>query len=387
MTALQFALPFPATAAAQAQPMPTDRLAQRLADRPTFAFYSKTRANKDAFVDLLRERHAGRPFVYLCPKTIVAHVRARFPGFVVVALEDFTKRDVFLRLHAVVGRETVLIMENVSRYTILSSDKFNFLHRLRMATENRYLIDITPFTKAIHKLYLPLSYLERDILQYSNGWSFEYNYLEMDDAGRPRQAHDFDFLAEKLGPWCYIDYDGFLPPIQLVDSTLTAAELEAYAARKAVLFEEYDNPRKIVTEICDCANMMSSRYDSLARLLDSLEGPTVVYTNIVKNNPLIKRALKAAGCRARPRFLTYMTHPCRPIEELHVILFETPINQNQVAALDALADVRPGATAYLFRNDAKADRFIFNEVWPEWQAIDGFTRELWKHQRKHQLGG
>lgn len=381
MTALQFAIPFPELGPEMAASALPSSLAQRLAERPVFAFYSKSRANKDAFVDLLRERHAGRPFVYLCPKTAVAHVRARFPGFMVVALEDFTKRDVFLRLHAVVGRETVLIMENVSRYTILSSDKFNFLHRLRMATENRYLIDITPFTKAIHKLYLPLSYLERDILQYSNGWSFEYNYLEMDDAGRPRQAHDLDFLAEKLGPWCYIDHDGFLPPVELVDSTLSAAEQETYAARKAVLFEEYDNPRKIVTEICDCANMMSSRYDSLAGLLDSLEGPAVIYTNIVKNNPLIKRALRAAGCRARPRFLTYMTHPCQPIEERHVIFFETPINQNQVAALDALADVRPGATVYLFRNDAKADQFIFNEVWPEWQAIDGLTKELWKQQQ------
>jgi len=253
-------------------------LDKRLGDKPVFAFYSKIRQRKDEFVRMLMEHHPNEIFVYLCPKIVVNHIKSRFPNFMVVPIEHFTQKETFLHINSLANPKTVIIMENVSRYTHLSSDKFNCLHRLRMATEKRYLIDIVPFTKAIHKLYLPYSYLDREILQYSHGWAFEYNYLEEDDKGNIRHAHDLDFLAEKLSPWCYLDYQEFLPLISYINSELTPGEVRKYQARKTDLFDTFDNPVKIVTELCDCANMMQSRYNSLVDLLGSLRGNTVLYS-------------------------------------------------------------------------------------------------------------
>lgn len=351
-----------------------------LQEKHVFAFYSKQRAQKDAFVKLLQEQHPDKTFIYLCPKVIASAIRSLFPSMVVVPIEQFTQRDSFLRLHDLVNHDTVLIMENISRYTLLSSDKFNCLHRLRMATTYRYLIDIVPFTQKICKLYLPYSYLDREILRYSNGYAFEYNYLEEDENGNTRQAHDYDFLAEKITNWCYTDYTNFLPGITYLNSVLSQEEEQRYQARKIELFELYDNPRKIVTELCDCANMMESRYEQLAGLLDSLSGQVVLYTNIVKNNPLIKAHLRRRGVKKSIEYKTYTTHTNQPIDADHVILFETPINQNRVSMLDVLSDISPDARVWYFRNNAKADTFVFDEVQAEWQAIDKFTRELWSVQ-------
>jgi len=349
------------------------QLRARLEGRDVFAFYSKIRSHKDTFVDLLVEKHSTHIFVYLCPKVICNYLKERYPRFLVVPIEHFTQKDVFLRINDLAGPSTVIIMENISRYTVLSSDKFNFLHRLRMATQKRYLIDIVPFTKRIDKLYLPFSYLDRDILGYSNGYAFQYNYLEEDRNGRIRKAHDFDFIAEKIAPWCYIDYSAFLPDIAYVDSTLTAAEVITYVNRKAVLFDEYDNPQKIVTELCDCANMMESRYQALHDALYWVRGETIVFTNIVKNNPLIKRYLRGRVVGGEIAYKTYMTHNSQPLPFDNVVVFESPLNQNQVGILDVLADVRPGARVFYFRNNAKADQYIFNEINMEWQAINTLT--------------
>lgn len=296
------------------------------------------------------------------------------------AIEQFTHRETFLRLLSIAGPQTIVIMENVSRYALLSSDKFSCLQRLRMATTRRYLIDIAPFTQHVCKLYLPWSYLDREILRYSNGYAFQYNHGEMDAAGNIRFAHDFDLLAEKLAPHSAIEFDRFLPGITFQDSTVSAGEAARYAAYKEHLFAAYDNPRKIVTELCDCANMMGSRYESLAGVLEGETGHAVVYTNIVKNNPLIRQALRRMGVKRLPEIRTYMTHDCRPIEAEAVVLFETPINANRVAALDVLSDIAPGSRVYMMRNDTKADQLVFGETWAEWTAIDGLVRELWRVQ-------
>lgn len=359
---------------------PIPEIAERLADRPHFALYSKSRERKDAYIDTLRRRNPGFDVLFLCPKALLERARVRHPGAVVVAIEQFTQRETFLRLHALAGPRTLLVMENVARYTLLSSDKFNCLHRLRMATERRYLLDVVPFHRAVCKLYLPWSYLDREILQYSNGWAFEYNYLEEDSGGRVRRAHDPDFLAEKIGPWCWVDYPAFLPLIEPVEVVLTPGERERYAARKAELFTIYNNPRKIVTELADCSNMMPSRYTRLGDVLEQIEGRVVVFTNIVKNNAIARRHLRSRRIRARVEVRTYMTHRNEPIEADAVVLLETPINANAVAVIDVLADIPPAARVFHLRDDSKADVYVRGEVEPEWQAIDTLTRELWRQQ-------
>lgn len=346
------------------------QVAERALSRDVFAFWSKDRQRRDEFARAVSTRDT----VHLCPRAMLDHVRAAQPRSRVVALEDLPDRDTFLKLHALVGQDTRLIMEGVARYTNIDSVHFRCLHQLRKLTRYRYVIDVVPFTREVPKLYLPLSYLDREILQYPNGYAFQYNHAEMDATGRIRHSHDMDLLAEKVAPWSYLDYAGFLPAIEFVDVPMTAEEHAKYQADKDHLFEKWDNPRKIVTDLCDSANLMPSRRAVLLDLLPAL-GRAVVYTCITRNSDLLRRHAKKAGC-SDARFTTYMIHDGRRIEADTVVLYETPLNANQVSAIDVLADIPAGARVLYFRYDAKADRYLFNEVVPGWQAVDAFTRAL-----------
>ena len=277
----------------------------------------------------------------LCPKTIKFDMHIKFPNAYIVTIEEFTNRDVFLNLFSMITKQTLVIMENVSRYTVLSSTKFNYLHRIRMKTKNRFLIDIVPFTKNIVKLYLPYSYLDREILRYSNGHAFEYEYGEIDENGNIINSHDFDFLCKKITNHSHICYDQFLPKrFNIISSHLTENEKVKYANRKKELFSIYNNAHKIVTEICDFANMVDSRKDKLIEILRQLHGNSIIYTNIVKNNPPIRRKIKSyeKDIKTDISITTYYTHKNTPIKADNIILFETPIN-NRFFMLDVLSDI------------------------------------------------
>lgn len=349
---------------------PISQIAERALSRNVFAFWSKDRARRDEFARCLTTRDT----VHLCPRVMLDHVRAVQPRSRVVALEDMPDKDTFLKLHALVGVDTQLIMEGTARYTKIDSPHFRCLHALRKLTRHRYLIDVVPFTREIPKLYLPLSYLDREILQYPNGYAFQYNHAEMDEAGRIRHSHDLDLLAEKVAPWSHLDDAAFLPRIEFVDVPMSAEEHARYLGEKERLFEKWDNPRKIVTDLCDAANLMPSRREVLMDLMPSL-GRTVVYTCIGRNSDLLRKHAKKAG-HDNATFTTYMVHDGRRIEADTVVFYETPLNANQVSAVDVLADIAPGARLLYFRCDAKADRYLFGEVFPGWQAMDDFTRAL-----------
>ena len=373
-------------------PVPTDvqselaRLQERLGEQDVFGLLAKRRSVKDGFIRLLQKKHPEATFLYLCPKAIREYAEETYPEMLVVPIEQFTKRDKFLRLHDYAGPDAVLLMENVARYSRLDSDKFRYLHRLRKKTPHRYWIDIVPFTDEVSKLYLPLSYLTRDILGYPNGYAFEHDYLEEDEQGCQRRAHDPEHLAEKMAPWCHIAYDEFLPCVRHVDTAVTDEEAEAYAERKEKLFEEWDSPRKIVTRLADFSNALGSRYDALADLLRRLSarggGEPVLFTNLKSHNRKIRSALRKRDADVRCDYRTYTTHDNRPIRANSVIFFETPINQNQTGALDVISSIDPESTLYHFRSDTNVDGFVFDEAWSEWQAIDSLTRALSNEQAR-----
>ena len=351
-------------------------LEKRLGDQPYFAFYSKSRTNKQAFASILRDKYPRRVIIYLCPKILAAKIKTAFPSFAVFALEDLTDKEIFFRIYDLVGTETVLIIENSARYALLTSDKFKYLHRLRKSVGRCYLIDIVPFTQDITKLYLPLSYLHRDILGYQHGYAFQYDYLETDRRGDLRRAHEPRFLGEKLSPFCWIDYEVFFPPMKFVNSTLNADERTIYAAKKTALFEKHDGPQKIVTALVDFAGQQHSRYASLAELLEKLSGKTAVYTNVAKWGTLVKNYLSKRGASGGIEMKTYMTHDGEPVEADNVVFFESPINQNRVWILDVIADLPPDAKVYYCRSDAKADAYVFGETRKEWAAIQELTKNL-----------
>ncbi|MFW5760206.1 MAG: hypothetical protein ACOCXH_04410 [Cyclobacteriaceae bacterium] len=348
----------------------------RSCGKPLFALYSKNRNEKDAFVEHIRAIHKGKSILYVCPKVIHPYLQKRFPFATVVPMEHFDKSNIFLTLEQTTDHNTVLILENTSRYVKIDSHKFRYMHRLRKKTKFRYVIDIVPFTKDIVKLYLPYSYLDREILQYSNGYAFEFNYIEEDEDGNKHRAHDHDFLSKKILPWSHITYDNYLPEnIKVISSELTVDEHKAYERRKEELFAKYKHPGRIVTYICDFANMVHSRYDSLTQLLESLTGHTVVFTNIVKNNTFIKKHLKTKSVKYDIEFKTYYTHNNKPIDAENVILFETPIN-NTYFMHDVIADIRQGTNTFYFKNNAKADIYIYGIMSKELNSIHRFTKIL-----------
>lgn len=339
------------------------------------AVISKERRIKD---DAIRRAYdaADGDAAYIGPRVHIGHVGEMIKGMRVVAHEDFTKRDVYLQLVGSIGQRTTLILENVARYTKLTAQRFTFLHRLRKMVARVVWVDVAPFAEDITKLYLPYSYLDRQILQYAHGYAFEYNYLEEQADGSLVQSHDLRYLAKKVQPYTRITYGRFMPALtEIVDAPMTDKEHAAYQIRKRELFDKYVNPHRIVTYLCDWINTRQSRHEKLAEVL-ARHDRTAVYTNIAQNNTIIRKALRELGVsEERGDLRTYRTHDCKPIDADAVALFEAPI-VNRYLSHDVLADVPASVPCYVFRGDSKADKYIYGELAKELNTINRFTTEL-----------
>jgi hypothetical protein len=349
-----------------------------------FAFYSKVRAEKDAFIRQIIKSQPHDLVVYVCPRVIADYITQTFPQFYILTHEDFMKKENFLSTVALCNHQTIVIVENVSRYTTLKSNRFNFMHRIRMCTKLRYLIDIVPFTANITKLYMPYSYLDREILQYANGYAFQYNYLEEDADGHLIRAHDIPFLANKIMKISKIGYNQYLPTqFQVVESKATPAEVIGYAARKEEMFKKHKNPKPIITQLCDFANKMHSRYDTLIALIEPTK-KVVVYFAYLPNCAACRQYLKEKQVPLKNvKLTTYYTHNNCPIDADIVVLFEIPMN-NRFFLHDVIADIQDQTVCYWVRNDAKADIYISNMMLKEVHAIDDLTRAMWKVQGEKQ---
>lgn len=336
------------------------------------ALFTKSKAEKNAFIMEFIEQVQGGSIIYVYPKNR-RRERADIPHAYSVAYEDVTKRDHWLRINSLVGPDTILLLENPSRYPKITSEKFRHLYRLAMQVPHRALVDIVPFTLDVQYLYTPFAYLGRDILGYAHYYAFRENYYEMDEAGNVRASHDFDVLAGKIAPVSEISYSAFLCPNRhLVEVESTPAEHKMYSRRKAELFDKYKSPQRIITRLADTTHAFESRMQVLLALLPELEGDTIIYTNLGTYAKRAQQAIRAAGFR-RVWVTSYQTGSLRPVQ--NCVYFESPIVKTYFL-LDAESRLQEDCRVFHFRSDMKVDLYLYNELQKEIQQIDGLTREL-----------
>lgn len=346
-------------------------------NKKSFCVISKTKAVKESFVRWIAKNDS---VIYIGPKTYLNSIKKSIPSACMIAHEDFTKKDVYLGLVSKIQRDDVLILENVARYTKITAQRFTYLHRLRKMVSRVFLVDIVPFAEDITKLYLPFSYMDRQILRYAHGYAFEHNYMELQEDGTLVRSHSLQNLAKKIHPHTLITYDRFFPKkVSIIDALMTTSEHDEYKIVKGDLFEKYSNPHRIVTYLCDWVNMRESRYDKLAELVSG-EKKVVVYTNIKQNSIALLSAMRKRDIdRTSLDVRTYRSHIPKPIDSDLVVLFEMPI-VNRYLAHDVLIDIQPKTTCYVFRSDAKSDKYIYGEVSKELNLINRFTITLRKIQ-------
>jgi len=339
------------------------------------ALFSKSRDEKQRFASEFVRDAKARSVIYVYPKNRRKE-KLDIPGTFAVSFEDVTKCGEWLRVNALAGPDTALILENPSRYPKITSEKFRHLYRLAMQVGHRAILDIVPFTLDVQYLYTPFCYLGRDILGYAHYYAFRENYYEMNEDGTVRSAHDADVLAMKIASVSKITYDSFLCRDRtMVKCPTTAAERDEYAAKKAELFAKYKSPQRIVTRLADTTHAFPSRMNALLELLSKLEGRTVVYTNLGTYAKRAREAAQAAGVENSARFVSYQTGAIGEFD--NCIYLESPIVKTYFL-LDAESRLPAHCRVFHFLSDAKVDLYLYGELDHELQQIDGLTRELSK---------
>jgi len=339
------------------------------------AMFSKSKSEKQQFVADFVRRSRAASAIYVYPKNR-AKEKIEIVGALSVPFEDVTKRANWLRVNALAGPHTALILENPSRYPKITSEKFRHLYRLAMQVGHRALVDIVPFTLDVQYLYTPFCYLGRDILGYSHYYAFRENYYEKGEDGIVRSAHDLDVLAAKIASVSDVTYDAFLCRDRAtVKCPMTDAEQDEYAARKAELFTKYKSPRKIITRLADAAHAFQSRTDALLALLSELRGHTVIYANLGTYAKKARAAARNAGVDNGATFTSYQAGVIGEFD--NCIYLESPIVKSYFL-LDAESRLPNHCRVFHFLSDAKVDVYLHGELDHELRQIDGLAQELHK---------
>lgn len=344
------------------------------------AFFSKNGAEKTTFVESFLAQSGKRLAIHIYPKNRKKEQLkpAIDCDIYAVTYEDLTKKEQWLHVNSLLGKDTVLILENPSRYPKISSEKVTYLQKLAMQVEWKAIADIVPFTLSIEYLYTPYSYLGRELLGYAHYYAFRENYHELDEQGNVRSAHDFDVLAEKVKAVSAITYPRFLcSDWQLVECTATAAEQAGYTELRDRLFETESTPQVIVTKLADFVHAFESRLQVLLDLLSGLNGNTVVFTNLTDYAKRIDRAVKKAGFK-NVTATSYQMGSDQPFD--NAIYFESPIVKSYFL-LDAESRLPDGCNVFHVRGDTKVDRYLYSKLIDEIDQIDRFTQEL--HRATH----
>jgi hypothetical protein len=340
-------------------------------------FYSRSAEARASFVQQVAEHHPGMSrMVYLAPKKFLADVRRRVPGAILLAYEDLTKSNEIFNL---ADERSLLVFDRPSRYKNITTDTWVRLSRGAERYRHKILVDIVPFTAEIQYLYCPLALVSRSILGYQHWYSFRENNSEQLPDGSRVSAHDLGYLAQKLAPYCTIDYADFLGnAVQVVDCPLTAQEKREYQDLRDRLFREAQttgkqSARPIITHLADWTNLRPSRYSRLRELLQEQKGRTVIYTNLAGHNRRVKKWFPSSDVKS--------FYDANGEEEYYdtVILFELPIVKSYLF-LDIIANVRPECRIFFFRSDTTVDTLLYRSMEQEYQSINSFARSLYKAQ-------
>jgi hypothetical protein len=339
-------------------------------------FYSRSAETRSAFVRAFAECHPdAHKMVYLAPKKFLSDAQRRFAiAATFLAYEDLTKSNAIFNL---ADSETLLVFDRPSRYKNITTDTWVRLSRAAERYQKKILVDIVPFTADIQYLYCPLALISRSILGYQHWYSFRENNSEQLADGSIVQAHDYKYLAQKLAPYCMIDYADFLGnAIQVVDCPLTSQEKRDYQELRDRLFTEAQLAEKksaspIITQLADWTNVRQSRYTRLRDLLLQQNGRTVIYTNLAGHNRRLKKIFPSSEVKS--------FYDANGEEDQYdtVILFELPITKSFLF-LDVIANVRPDSRIFLFKSDTTVDKLLYNHMATEYQSVNDFSRCLYE---------
>lgn len=357
------------------------------------ALFSKDRQEKDAFINEFLSRCGCDVALYVYPRN---RKREKFDvsGLLSVSYEDLTKTPQWLHINSVIGPSSAVILENPSRYPKITSRKVDYLQRLTMSVEHKALVDIVPFTLNIQYLYTPFSYLGRDILGHAHYYAFRENYFEMGEDGQIHSAHDYDILARKIATVSDISYPHFMRSRRLVECQTVPDEQAQYWELRNRLFETEKSPIRIVTQLADLVHAFKSRKAVLLELLASLNGNTIVYTNLLSYAKDIMKRCQKAGIgnvtatsykTGQPESDTGMFQALRPQHEYNnVVYLESPIAKSYFY-LDAESLQDDGCNVFHFLGDTKVDKYLHGKIQDELTQIDRLTQELWNVKQKQNI--
>jgi hypothetical protein len=338
-------------------------------------FYSRSAEARALFVrEYASQQSGGCTMVYLAPKKFLRDVQQRIPSAIFLAYEDLTKSNDIFNL---ADEQSLLVFDRPSRYKNIATDTWVRLSRAAERYRHKILVDIVPFTAQVQYLYCPLALVSRTILGYQHWYSFRENNSEQLADGSIVRAHDYRYLAQKLAPYCMIDYADFLGnALEVVDCPLTTREMSEYQELRDRLFAEAQKAEKrsaspIVTQLADWTNIRQSRYTQLRDLLLEHNGRTVIYTNLAGHNRRLKSIFHGSEVKS-----FYDTNGDEG-EYDTVILFELPIVKSYLF-LDVIANVRPDCRICFFRSNTTVDKLLYNRMVTEYQGVNDFARQLYQ---------
>lgn len=342
-----------------------------------FAFFSKDNVEKDRFIRMFLEKPHDTAIHFL-PKR---RIKKKYLDVYTVPYEDLTKTPVWLKINSIFSNRTLLIMENPTRYPKITSEKVQRLQRLSLQVEKKIIVDIVPFTLDIQYLYTPFSYLDRSILGYAHYYAFRKNYNEINKDGKILKAHNPFLLAQKINNYCYINYERFsLPNRQIIDSPVSSEEHKCYLKLRNTLFEKEKTPQRIITQLADLIHSFPSRLNSLSKLLQTLKGKTVVFTNLKSYAENLKSKISTQGNK-NIHFYSYYEYNMDLSDCKNIIYMESPIVKSYFL-LDVEASLNDKCQVFHFLGNTKVDIYLYNQIVKELKQIDKLIHALRKEQNR-----
>ena len=330
-------------------------------------FYIKTLEKKKEIIE--QKKTEFNHIVYLLPKKFYDELEDSLNGVEVHFYEDISKSNDLINF---AREESLLILDSPARYKNISTDKFRRLSKISKQYANKIIIDTVPFASEIEYLYVPLSYIDRNILGYQHYYSFRENNSEIYQ-GKQYRSHDFELNAKKLSNVSYQEYQSFLDGIEIKthDVILTPEEKDGYEKKKEECFKKFDRFNPIVTALSDYSNMRDSVYDKIEEVLSGINGEAVLYTNIKTHNKYLKHRFPNVNVR------TFYDINGDENNYKHIILCEVPIARAYLFT-DVLSRLKRGTTVHIIKPNVPAIKLLYNRMNTEYTQLEEFTKILRK---------
>lgn len=328
-------------------------------------FYVKTLEKKKEIIEQKKKEY--NHIVYLLPKKFYDELKGSLENVEVHFYEDISKSNDLINY---AREESLLILDSPARYKNIGTSKFSRLSKISKQYKNKIIIDSVPFASEIEFLYVPLSYIDRNILGYQHHYSFRENNSEVYQ-GKQWRSHDFELNAKKMSGIAYQEYQSFLDGIEIKthEVALTQEEKDGYEKKKEDCFKKYDRFNPIVTALSDYSNMRESVYEKIGEVLQNINGEAVLYTNIKTHNKYLKKRFPNVNVR------TFYDVNGDEQNYKNIILCEVPIARAYLFT-DVLSRLNVETTVHIIKPNVPAIKLLYNRMNTEYTQLDEFTKIL-----------